>query len=154
MGKVVLTKAGFDKLIEELEQLMKQELPEIIGRVAEARANGDLKENAEYHAARERQGQIQDRVKYLEETIGAAQVLEKKGDSDTIVFGSKVVLVEVDDDDEEEYTLVGQDEADPTAGMISVTSPIGKGLLGHKKGDMVEVETPGGTIEFEILSVE
>lgn len=154
MAKTVLTQAGFDKLVEELDRLMKVDLPDVIKRVAEARANGDLKENAEYHAARERQGHIQDRVRYLETTIGSAQVIEKNEETDAIVFGSKVTMVEVDDDDEEVYTLVGQDEADPAEGMISVTSPIGKALLGKKKGDQVEVETPGGTIEFEILEVE
>ncbi|MGM0442922.1 MAG: transcription elongation factor GreA [Fibrobacterota bacterium] len=154
----VMTKEGFDKLLRELENLKEVELPHIIGKVAEARAEGDLKENAEYHAARERQGQIQDRIHYLEKTVGSAQVLEKTGDSDTVMFGSKVTIIEEEDEDDEDfaetYTLVGQDESNPSEGRISVSSPIGKSLLGAKKGQAVTARTPNGEIVFKILAVE
>ena len=98
MAKVPMTKAGFEKILKEHEYLNKVELPAIIEKVAEARANGDLKENAEYHAAREKQGQIQDKIKYLEEQIANAQVIENSGNSDTIVFGSQVTIVDPDDE--------------------------------------------------------
>ncbi|ERP31430.1 transcription elongation factor GreA [Chitinivibrio alkaliphilus] len=157
-GRKVMTQEGFDDLFNELDHLKKVELPDIISRVAEARAEGDLKENAEYHAAREKQGHIQDRIHYLETTLSGAQVLEKKEDSDSVVFGSQVTIVEPEDMDDpdmvEEYTLVGADESDPTAGKISVTSPIGKALLGHAVDDIVTAHTPNGPIEFKILKVQ
>ncbi len=159
MAKAPMTQAGFDKLVKEHTQLLKVDLPAIIEKVAEARANGDLKENAEYHAAREKQGHMQDKLRQLEESISTAQIIEIIGDSDTVVFGSKVVIVEIDedgdeDDDEEEYTLVGSDEADASEGLISITSPIGKSLLGKKDGDAIDIETPGGLITLKIKSFE
>ncbi len=158
MAKVPMTQAGFEKLMAELENLTKVQLPEIIEKVAEARSHGDLKENSEYHAARERQGHIQDKMKYLEDRLSSAQVIEISGDTDTIMFGSKVTTVDPDyEDDEDEYevyTLVGQDEADPTEGMISVTSPMGQALLGKKAGDMVSVPAPAGSYELKIIAFE
>jgi transcription elongation factor GreA len=155
MAKVPMTKNGFDKLVKELEKLNRIDLPAIIEKVAEARSHGDLKENAEYHAARERQGQIQDKIHYLEEQISNAQVIEVEGNSDEIRFGSKVVCCEIDDDDEtEEYTLVGADEANPSDGLISVSSPLGKALLGKKTGDIVEVAAPAGKYKLKIVSFE
>ncbi len=158
MAKVPMTQVGFDKLMAELEDLTKVQLPEIIAKVAEARSHGDLKENSEYHAARERQGHIQDKIKYVEDRLGAAQVIEVTGDTDSIMFGSKVTTVDPDDaDDEDEYevyTLVGQDEADPTDGMISVTSPMGQALLGKKAGDTVSVTAPAGSYELKIIAFE
>ncbi|MGM0461132.1 MAG: transcription elongation factor GreA [Fibrobacterota bacterium] len=153
----VMTKAGFDALLQELETLKKTELPNIIKKVAEARAEGDLKENAEYHAAREKQGHIQDRIHYLEKSLAGAQVLEKQGDTNTVVFGSRVTIIETEDEDDadlaETYTLVGQDESNPSEGMISVTSPIGKALLGHKHNEYIIAQTPTGPIEFKILEI-
>ena len=155
MAKVPMTKNGFDKLVKELEKLNRIDLPAIIEKVAEARSHGDLKENAEYHAARERQGQIQDKIHYLEEQISNAQVIEVEGNSDEIRFGSKVVCCEIDDDDEtEEYTLVGADEANPSDGLVSVSSPLGKALLGKKTGDIVEVAAPAGKYKMKIVSFE
>lgn len=158
MATVPMTQAGFDKLMAELEDLNKVQLPEIIEKVAEARANGDLKENAEYHAARERQGQIQDKIKYLEERLGAAQVIKNEGGSAAIMFGSKVTLVDPDDEDDEDeyevYTLVGQDEADPSNDMISVESPMGQALLGKKAGDVVDIPAPAGSYEMKIIDFE
>ncbi len=158
MAKVPMTQTGFEKLLAEHEDLNKVQLPAIIEKVAEARANGDLKENAEYHAARERQGQIQDKIKYLEEQLSKAQVIENNADSDAIVFGSKVTTVDPDDEDDEDeyevYTLVGQDEADPSDGMISVESPMGQALLGNKAGDTVEVPAPAGSYELKIIDFE
>ncbi|MCL1947003.1 MAG: transcription elongation factor GreA [Chitinivibrionia bacterium] len=155
MARVPMTKNGFDALVKELEKLNKVELPSIIEKVAEARSHGDLKENAEYHAARERQGQIQDKIRYLQEQITNAQVIEIEGESDEIRFGTKVVCCEIDDEDEkEEYTLVGADEANPSNGLISVSSPLGKSLLGKKDGDIVEVDAPAGKYKLKIVSFE
>ena len=154
MAKVPMTKAGHDALIAEANSLTRVDLPAIIEKVAEARANGDLKENAEYHAAREKQGFIQDRIKYIEDQLSDAFVIENSGDTDTIMFGATVVTIDLEDDEEEEFTLVGQDEADPAKDMISVTSPFGKALLGKKAGDEVEFETPGGIVNLKIVSFE
>jgi transcription elongation factor GreA len=150
-----MTKNGYDKLLNELEQLKKIELPAIIERVAEARSHGDLKENAEYHAAREKQGQIQDKIRYLEKQITSAQIIEIDGNSDEIRFGSKVVCCEIDDEDEkEEYVIVGADEANPSEGMISASSPLGQSFLGKKAGDIVEVIAPAGKYKLKIVSFE
>ena len=158
MAKVPMTKSGYEKILKEHERLNKVDLPAIIEKVSEARANGDLKENAEYHAAREKQGQIQDRIKYLEDQIANAQVIETNSNSDTIVFGSKVTTVDPDDEDDEDeyevYTLVGQDEADPAEDLISVTSPLGKALLGKKVGEIITVEAPAGKYELKIINFE
>lgn len=155
MAKIPMTKTGFEKLLAEHEQLNKVELPAIIAKVAEARAEGDLKENAEYHAAREKQGHIQDKIKYLEQQISGAMVIENSGNTDAIAFGSTVVCAEVDDeDDTEEYMLVGGDEADPTEGKISIDSPLGKALLGKKPGDIFEVKAPAGSYELKVISFE
>jgi len=155
MAKAPMTKTGFEKIMAEHEVLNKVDLPAIIEKVAEARANGDLKENAEYHAAREKQGYIQDRIKYLEDQIANAQVIENSGNSEAIIFGSQVTTVDPDDEDDEDeyevYTLVGQDEADPTEGMISVNSPLGKALLGKKSGDIIEVPAPAGSYELKVI---
>jgi len=155
MAKVPMTKNGFENLVKELEKLNKIELPAIIEKVAEARSHGDLKENAEYHAARERQGQIQDKIRYLQDQITNAQIIEMEGSSDEIRFGSKVVCCELDDEGEkEEYMLVGADEANPSDGLISVVSPLGQALLGKKAGDVIEVVAPAGKYELKVISFE
>ena len=155
MARVPMTKNGFDSLVKELEKLNKVDLPSIIEKVAEARSHGDLKENAEYHAARERQGQIQDKIRYLQEQITNAQIIEVEGGGNEIRFGTKVVCCEIDDEDEtEEYTLVGADEANPSNGLVSVSSPLGKTLLGKKAGDVVEVAAPAGKYKLKIVSFE
>ena len=155
MAKIPMTKVGFEKLLTEHEELNKIELPAIIARVAEARAEGDLKENAEYHAAREKQGYMQDKIHYLEQQISNAQVIENTGPKDTIAFGSTVTCAEVDDeDDTDEYMLVGGDEANPAHGKISIDSPLGKALLGKKIGEVFEVEAPAGSYEMKVISFE
>jgi len=155
MTRTPMTKNGYDKLLKDLDQLKKIELPAIIERVAEARSHGDLKENAEYHAAREKQGQIQDKIRYLETQISSAQIIEVEGNSDEIRFGSKVVCCEIDDEDEkEEYVIVGADEANPAEGMISASSPMGQSFLGKKAGDIVEVSAPAGKYKLKIVSFE
>jgi len=155
MARTPMTKNGYDKLLKDLDQLKKVELPAIIERVAEARSHGDLKENAEYHAAREKQGQIQDKIRYLENQISSAQIIEAEGSSDEIRFGSKVVCCEIDDEDEkEEYVIVGADEANPSNGMISASSPLGQAVLGKKAGDIVEVIAPAGKYKIKIVSFE
>ena len=153
MAKTPMTRVGFEKLIAEHEQLNKINLPAIIERVAEARAEGDLKENSEYHAAREKQGYMQDKIQYLEKQISSAYVIGKNEDSETICFGSTVICAEIDDeDDTEKYTLVGGDEADPSQDKISIDSPLGKALLGKKPGDTFEVEAPAGSYELKVIS--
>lgn len=153
MDTLPITKAGFDALVEEHEKLKKVELPNIIKKVAEARSHGDLKENAEYHVAREHQSYLQGRIEFLGDKIARSQII-KTGDidSDAIVFGSKVIVMDLDDEEEEEYTLVGPAEADAAKGMISTSSPIGKALIGKKDGDVIEVETPGGLLELKVVS--
>lgn len=153
MEYIPITQGGYDALVEEHEELKKVALPNIIKKVAEARSHGDLKENAEYHAAREHQSYLQGRIEFLGDKIARSQII-KSGDidSDAIIFGSKVIVMDVDDEEEEEYTLVGPAEADAAKGMISTSSPIGKALIGKKSGDIVEVETPGGMLELKVVS--
>jgi transcription elongation factor GreA len=155
MASVPMTKGGFDKLITELDRLKRVDLPSIIARVAEARSHGDLKENAEYHAARERQGQIQDKIRYLEGQISNAQIIETEGSSSEIRFGSKVVCCEIDDeDDTEKYMLVGENETNPSEGLISVSSPLGQAMLGKKANDIIEIDAPAGKYKLKIISFE
>ncbi len=152
MDTIPITQEGYDKLNEEYNQLKKKDLPDIIKKVAEARSHGDLKENAEYHAAREMQSYIQGRIAFIEDRIARSQIMApNKAKSDTIIFGNTVKILDLDFDEEEEYILVGAAEADPAAGKISTASPIGKGLIGKKVDDIVEVETPGGKLRLKVL---
>ncbi len=147
-----ITKKGYDQLVEELERLKKVDRPNIIKAVAEARSHGDLSENAEYHAARERQSHIETRIGYLESKLASSEIIHMDtANSDTIIFGCTVKIVDLEDDFEEEYTLVGADEADPSKGKISTVSPIGKALIGKKKDEIVEVNTPGGKLKLKII---
>jgi transcription elongation factor GreA len=147
-----ITQTGFDKMVQELDQLKKVERPAIIQAVAEARSHGDISENAEYHAAREKQSHIETRISYLEDKIARAQIITvNTQNAESIVFGCKVKVKDLDDDYEEEYELVGAGETDPSLGRISTVSPIGKALIGKRSGDVVTVETPGGILKLQIV---
>jgi transcription elongation factor GreA len=155
MSKVPLTIGGAEKLRRELDKLKKIERPKVIKAIAEARAHGDLKENAEYHAAREQQGFIEGRIKDIEGKLSHAQIIDvtKLNANGKVVFGATVDVLELDNDEEHTFQIVGEDEADIRQGLISVSSPIARGLIGKTEGDVAEVEAPGGTREFEILDV-
>nr|WP_163501641.1 transcription elongation factor GreA [Halomonas socia] len=156
MNKVPMTVAGEQRLREELDQLKGVERPKVINAIAEAREHGDLKENAEYHAAREQQGFIEGRIQEIEGKLSTAQVIDvtKLPKTGKVIFGVTVALLNLDTDDEVAYRIVGEDEADIKAGRISVTSPIARALIGKEEGDSVVVNTPGGEVEYEILGVE
>ena len=155
MSKVPLTAKGAAKLQEELKRLKSVERPRIIKAIAEARAHGDLKENAEYHAAREQQSFIEGRIKDIEGKLSHAQIIDvtKLDPGGKVVFGATVVVLELDNDAEFSYQIVGDDEADIKNNLISVSSPIARALIGKQEGDDVFLETPGGVREFEILEV-
>jgi transcription elongation factor GreA len=155
MSKVPITVRGAAKLREELDRLKKVERPRIINAIAEARAHGDLKENAEYHAAREQQGFIEGRIKDIESKLSHAQIIDvtKLHADGKVVFGTTVEVLETENDREHTFRIVGDDEADLKHGLISVSSPIARGLIGKREGDFAQVQAPGGTREFEILAV-
>ena len=147
-----MTQQGFDRLQQELDHLKREERPSIIKAIAEARAHGDLSENAEYHAAKERQGFIEGRIRELESKLGAAEVIEPPRDGDRITFGSTVRLRGADGK-ELRYQIVGSDETDPAAGRVSILSPLARTLIGKEVGDEVKVQAPGGAKTFEVLAV-
>ena len=151
-----MTVAGADKLREELNHLKKVERPRIIAAIAEAREHGDLKENAEYHAAREQQGFAEGRIQEIEAKLSLAQIIDisKMDNNGKVLFGSTVTIINVDTDEESVYRIVGEDEADIKKNLISVGSPIARGLIGKEEGDAVKIQTPKGVIEFEIDKVE
>ncbi|HSH28701.1 MAG TPA: transcription elongation factor GreA [Thiohalobacter sp.] len=155
MSKVPLTKRGAEKLREELKQLKNVERPRVIEAIAEARAHGDLKENAEYHAAREQQGFIEGRIKEIEGKLSHAQVIDvtRMDNTGKVIFGATVDLADEDSGEEFSYQIVGEDEADIKSGLLSVNSPIARGLIGKQEGDVVTVTTPGGDRNYEILEV-
>jgi len=155
MERIPMTAAGFKSLEEEVNHLKNVERHEIIKAIAEARAHGDLSENAEYHAAKERQGFIEGRVMELEDQIGRAEVIDvSKLSGTTVKFGATVTLVDEDTDEKRKYQIVGDVESDAKHGRISLSSPIARALIGKGKGDTVEVTTPGGARSYEILKVE
>ncbi|TDR50431.1 MULTISPECIES: transcription elongation factor GreA [Halomonas] len=156
MNKVPMTVAGEKRLRKELEELKGEARPRVIAAIAEAREHGDLKENAEYHAAREQQGFIEGRIQEIEGKLSNAQVIDvtKLPQTGKVIFGVTVGLINLETDDEVTYRIVGEDEADIKAGRISVTSPIARALIGKEEGDVVVVRTPGGEVEYEISSVE
>jgi transcription elongation factor GreA len=145
-----MTRAGYDRLREEVERL-KKERPLIVRAIAEARAHGDLSENAEYHAARERQGFVEARITDLESKVGTAEVIDPPTSGDRVTFGSTVRL-EDEDGKETTYQIVGSDEADPKRALISVMSPLARTLIGKKVGDTVTATLPSGKKTFEILA--
>ena len=152
--KLPMTADGLNKLKLELENLKNTERPNIIKAIAEAREHGDLSENAEYHAAREKQSFIEGRVAEIESTIAQAEIIDvSKLSGSVIKFGASVTIINLDDDKESKYQLVGEVEADIEQKKISVTSPIARALIGKKKGDYIEVSTPKGVTSYEIKSV-
>ncbi|OPX54925.1 transcription elongation factor GreA [Oceanospirillum multiglobuliferum] len=155
MTRFPMTVAGEKRLREELEDLKTVQRPRVIEAIAEARAHGDLKENAEYHAAREQQGFIEGRIQELEGKLSTSQVIDITAIPKTgkVIFGTTIDLINLDTDAEVRYQIVGDDEADIKAGKISVSSPIARALIGKEEGDVVVVITPGGDVEYEIDQV-
>ena len=155
MSQVPLTARGAKLLQDELKAL-KTERPEISAAIATARAHGDIKENAEYHAAKEQQGLAEARIRYIEGKLSNAHIIEldKVNAAGRVVFGATVHLANIDTDDKTRYQLVGEDEADIKSGLLSIGSPIARALIGKEEGDIVEVVTPGGTATYEITAVE
>lgn len=154
MEKIPMTGAGYAAMEAELKHRQQVERPRIIQAIAEARALGDLSENAEYHAAKEAQSHNEGRIAELEDKISRAEVIDvSKLGGETIKFGATVTLVDEDTDEEKKYQIVGENEADVKSGKVSITSPIARALIGKKKGDSVEVNTPGGGKSYEILKV-
>src|SRR5574338_370392 len=155
MERIPMTVTGLKRLEEELNQLKNVERHEIIKHIAEARAHGDLSENAEYHAAKEKQSFIEGRVAEIEDKIARAQVIDPtKLSGDQVKFGATVNLVDEDSGDKAKYKIVGEDESDVKAGKISITSPIARALIGKEEGDVVEVMAPGGPKSYEIVKVK
>ncbi len=149
-----MTRTGYDKLKAELNDLENEQMPLIEKRIAAARAEGDLSENAEYHGARESQGLLQAKINMLKDKLSRADIIDPSTlPKDQVVFGVTVKVKDLDFGDTEEFTLVGSGDEDYDAGKILVTSPLAQGLLGKKKGDKVEIEVPAGTNRFEILDL-
>lgn len=149
-----ITKKGYEALKAELDRLRKVERPKAIEAIAEARSHGDLTENAEYEAAKDRQGFIESRMTELERKLADARIIDTTNlSSETVVFGATVLLLELESKQQKQYTLVGQDEADLKNGKISVQSPVGKALIGRRVGDQVEVTTPARVVAYEIRGI-
>lgn len=155
MNKIPLTVRGAETLRNELNELKTVKRPAVIAAIAEARAHGDLKENAEYHAAREQQGFIEGRIKDIDAKLSHAQIIDVTSvdAGGRVIFGATVDVIDLESDEELTYQIVGEDEADIQQGLISVNSPIARGLIGKEEGDVAEINTPGGQREFEILEV-
>ena len=156
MDKEPITVSGLEKLKEELIFLKEKKRPEIVAAIAEARSHGDLKENAEYHAAKEQQSHNEGRIQEIEDLIARANVIDvtKMNNDGKVIFGSTVYLQNLDTNEKIEYKLVGKDEADLKKKLIFFQSPIGKGLIGKNKNDLVEISTPAGIKNFEIIDVK
>jgi len=155
MERVPMTLKGFQNLEEELQRLKAVERPRIIAAISEARAHGDLSENAEYHAAKEQQGITEARMADLEDKLSRADIIDvSKLKGDQVMFGATVTLIDEDTDDKVKYRVVGEVEADVKKGKISITSPLARALLGKRKNTIVEVSTPGGGKSYKVLKVE
>ena len=156
MDKIPMTRAGYDRLEEEIKNLKSVERPAIIVAIAEARELGDLKENAEYHAAREQQSFAEGRIQEIESKLSLAQVIDVTAIAKTgkVIFGTTIDLINVETDETVTYRIVGEDEADVKNNLISVSSPIARALIGKEEGDVVVVKAPGGDIEYEIDQVQ
>jgi len=156
MDKEPITLNGLEKLKEELIFLKENKRPEIIAAISEARSHGDLKENAEYHAAKEQQSHNEGRIQEVEDIIARANVIDvtKINNDGTVIFGSTVFLQNLDNNEKIDYKIVGKDEADLKQKLLFFKSPIGKGIIGKSKGDLVEVSTPAGIKNFEIIDVK
>ncbi|MDE3078551.1 MAG: transcription elongation factor GreA [Paracoccaceae bacterium] len=153
MEKIPMTRAGYAALDQELKQLKSVERPAVIRAIAEAREHGDLSENAEYHAARERQSFIEGRIKELEGLLSLSDVIDPTKLSGAIKFGATVTLVDEDTDEEKTYQIVGEAEADIERGLLNIKSPLARALIGKDEGDSVEVKTPGGDRSYEVVTV-
>jgi len=152
--KIPMTRRGYENLKEELERLKRVERPKNIQHIAEARAHGDLSENAEYAAAKERQSFVEGRIRELETKIADAEVIDTSNFStEKVVFGATVILIDTDSGDKRQVTLVGQDEIDLKDGKISVHSPVGRALIGHRVGDLVTIVAPAKTAEYEVIEI-
>ena len=156
MVQYPMTAKGAEILRSELEHLKTVKRPEIVNAIAEAREHGDLKENAEYHAAREQQGFCEGRIQEIEAKLSNAQIIDvsKLANNGKVIFGATVTIVNIDSDEEVTYRIVGDDEADIKKNLISVSSPIARGLIGKMLDDEIAIETPGGTMEYEIIDVQ
>jgi transcription elongation factor GreA len=154
MSKLPITPEGFDKLSKELENLISVIRPQVIADLAEARAHGDLSENAEYDAAKERQGMTEARIRFLKTRIQQYQVVDPKTlEGDTVTFGAIVSIIDCESEKEESWQIVGEDEADLKEKRINISSPLAKALIGKKVGDVVEIRTPKGLRECELVEV-
>jgi len=155
MNRMPMTAEGAERLRRQLDELKSVERPAVIQALAEARAHGDLSENAEYHAARERQGFIEGRIATIEEALAVAEIIDvTKIDADgKIVFGATIELFNLDTEQEVRYQIVGEMEADIDQGLLSVTAPIARAMIGKEEGDVIQVNAPGGIVEYEVLSV-
>tara|TARA_X000000950_G_scaffold82089_2_gene103272 strand:+ start:556 stop:1032 length:477 start_codon:yes stop_codon:yes gene_type:complete len=156
MEKFPITKSGEQKLTEKLRKLKTKDRPEISQAIAEARAHGDLKENAEYHAAKEQQGFIEAKIQEIEHALANAQVIDVKEIPETgrVVFGATIYLYDLNNDKSITYKIVGNLESDPEAGLISIHTPIAQGLMGKNVGDEVSISTPSGEVDLEIEKVQ
>ncbi|HWP34593.1 MAG TPA: transcription elongation factor GreA [Thermodesulfobacteriota bacterium] len=153
-SSIPMTREGYQALQEELKRLKREERPKIIRAIQEARSHGDLSENAEYHAAKERQSFVEGKIQELEDKIARAQVIDTPRQApDKVVFGATVLLADVETGEEVRYKIVGADEADIKAGKISISSPVGRALIGHSLDDTVRVKVPSGIKEYEILDI-
>lgn len=155
MTKVPITVNGAQKLRDEFQRLKKEDRPRIVSAIAEARAHGDLRENAEYHAAKEEQGFIEARIKQIDGALSNAEIIDVTALTKTgkVVFGATVELIDEDSGKQVAYQIVGEDEADIGSGMLSFSSPIARALIGREEGDVVDVKTPGGDRSYEIVEV-
>ena len=156
MSQYPMTVHGADVLRDELNHLKTVKRPEIVAAIADAREHGDLKENAEYHAAREQQGFCEGRIQDIEGKLGNAQIIDvsKIPNNGKVIFGVTVTLLNIDTEEEVKYQIVGDDEADIKQGRISINSPIARGLIGKEVDSEIEISTPGGLVEYEIMAVE
>lgn len=155
MNKIPMTAAGHQALDEEMKHLKTVERPAVIAAIAEAREHGDLSENAEYHAAKERQGYIEGRLAELEDKLARSQVIDvSRMSGENVKFGATVTVFDEDTEEESTYQIVGDDEADVKAGKISISSPISRAMINKEVGDVVEVNAPGGLKSYEIVKVE
>lgn len=154
MEKIPMTRAGHAALDKELKELKSVERPAVIKAIAEAREHGDLSENAEYHAAREKQSFIEGRIKEVEAILSRADVIDTSKLSGAIKFGATVTLVDEDSDEEKTYQIVGEAEADIERGLLNIRSPLARALIGKDAGDSVEVRTPGGDKSYEVVSIQ
>lgn len=150
-----MTPEGQKKLRAELDRLKKTEMPQVVKDIATARDHGDLSENAEYHAAKERQGMLHARAKYIEDVLSRAEVIDpSKLSGDTVKFGARVTLLNLDTDEEKTYMIVGPEESDLKVGRISVSSPMARGLIGKQVGDEVSIKLPAGSRDYEIQDIQ